>query len=317
MADVLFCAKYPFTKSARELVAAGGVKLADIRADAVERAKKRVVGALVKGEVPRFIDVDNVAELELEAYAVARIILSIINNRYFINRYAVAESKRASAYLRDDSADNVLRAAEEMGLRGWKDGTGYLMPVSDYLQAAPSSKDYKLINKPLREGIVRLNKREFTRVMEEGVKAGIERSLPFRIPEPPGQLRRAAEEVRAEAKGVEPKYEIKFQGGEFPACIASLITRLKSGENLNHTARWALAVFMLNAGYKVDDIAKLYAFAPDYDERVTTYQIEHAKRKGYKMPTCEWMRTQGMGCEPRCGLSTPLRHRGGGKGRVV
>jgi len=313
MADVLFCAKYPFTGSARELVAARRIRLDGIGADAVERARKRVVGALKEGEIPRFIDVDNVAELELESYAVARILLSLLNNRYYINRYAVAESKRASAYLRDDSAENVLRVAGEMGLRGTRQGADYLMPVVDYLQFSPGSKDYKLINKPLKAGVVKLGKREFTRVMEEAARRSIERSLPFRIPGAPGLLGRAADMIRREARGVEPKYEARFEGKELPPCIERLVGALKSGENLNHTARWALAVFMLNAGYPVEEIVGLYSFAPDFNERITRYQVEHAKRKGYKMPTCAWMRSQGIGCEPACGLSTPLRYRGKAK----
>ncbi|VVC02627.1 DNA primase large subunit PriL [Candidatus Burarchaeum australiense] len=311
MADVLFCAKYPFTRSARELMAEKKLTLASIGGDAVERAKKRVMGALKEGEIPKFIDMDDVAELELGAYAVSRILLSLVKNRYFINRYAVAESKRASAYLRDDSAENVLRVAGEIGIRGEKENEGYVMPVVDYLLYAPGAKDYKLINKPLRSGAVLLTKREFTRVLEEAVRLGIERALPFSVPEAPGLLTRAADEIRQEGKGLEPKYEAKFEGGDFPPCIASLVERLKMGENLNHTARWALAVFMLNAGVSVDAIVNLYSFAPDFDERITRYQVEHAKARGYKMPTCSWMRSQGIGCEPPCRLSTPLRYKGG------
>ncbi|RLG19133.1 hypothetical protein DRN67_03470 [Candidatus Micrarchaeota archaeon] len=310
MSEVLFCAKYPFTKSAKKLVASRQIKLDEIRNDSVDRGKKRVMVALKSGEIPRFIDMDNVAELELEAYAVARILLSLLNNRYFINRYAVAESKRASTYLRDDSAENVLRVAAEIGLEGMQKDGEYKMPIADYLSVSPSSKDYKLINKPLKAGVVKLSKREFTRVLEAAVKSSIERSLPFRIEDVPELLKRAAEEIRDEAKGLEPKYEARFRGGEFPQCIESLINRLKAGENLNHTARWALAVFMLNAGYRVGEIVKLYSYAPDYDERITRYQVEHAKNRGYKMPTCEWMRSQGIGCLPPCGLSTPLHHRG-------
>jgi DNA primase large subunit len=310
MSEALFCAKYPFTSSARQLVGAKKIELANIRADAVERAKARVMGALKKGELPRFIDVDNVAELELEAYAVARILLSLVNNRYFINRYAVAESKRGSGYLREDSEANILRAASEIGMGGEKKGNFYYVPVVDYLEFSPGSKDYKLINQELHGGKVRLAKQQYTRLVEEAVKSGIEKSLPLKIPDAqvPDMLKRAADAIRAEAKGLEPIYEIKFKSGEFPPCIQKLIDRLGAGENLNHTGRWALAVFMLNANYPVDDVVKIYSYAPDFDERITRYQIEHAKKKGYKMPTCDWMRTYGIGCEPRCNNPTPIAH---------
>jgi DNA primase large subunit len=308
MDDALFCAKYPFTSSARERVAAKKMELAKIPVESIERAKLRVMQALRRGELPRFIDVDNISELELEAYAVSRILLSIVGNRYFINRYAVAESKRASTYLREDSEANILRAAKEIGIGGEKKGADYLVPFVDYLLFSPGAKEYKLTNQPLRSGFIRLDKHKFTRLMEESVKQSIEKSLPFKIPNIPPALKLASDSIRADAKGLEPVYEIKFKSGEFPQCIQNLIDKLKHGENLNHTSRWALAVFMLNAGYSVEEIAKLYSYAPDYDPRITEYQIEHAKKKGYKMPTCEWMRTYGIGCEPRCGKPTPIAH---------
>ena len=271
-----------------------------------------MMSALKDGEIGRFIDVDNVAELELEAYAVARILLSLLKNRYFINRYAVAESKRASAYLREDEDASIMQVAEEMGIRGEKKGTDYVVPVVDYLLFAPGSKDYKLINQPLRSGVVELSKREFTRVLEEAVRLGIERSLPLPVSGASDALMHAAETIRREARGLEPTYEVKFEGGEFPQCVQGLVERLKTGENLNHTARWALAVFMLNANYSVDAVVNLYSYAPDFDERITRYQVEHAKARGYKMPTCSWMRSQGIGCSPPCGLPTPMRYKGKG-----
>jgi len=308
MDEALFCAKYPFTSSARERVAAKKMDISKISSEAIERAKTRVMQSLRRGEIPRFIDVDNISELELEAYAVSRILLSVVGNRYFINRYAVAESKRASTYLREDGEANILRAAGEIGIGGEKKGADYQVPVVDYLLFSPGAKEYKLTNQPLHSGSIRLDKHKFTRLVEEAVKQNIEKSLPFKIPNIPPALKLAAERIRTDAKGLEPVYEIKFKHGEFPQCIQKLVDRLKDGENLNHTSRWALAVFMLNAGYAVEEIAKLYTYAPDFDERITIYQIEHAKKKGYKMPTCEWMRTYGIGCEPRCNNPTPIAH---------
>jgi len=95
-----------------------------------------------------------------------------------------------------------------------------------------------------------------------------------------------------------------------PPCIEKLIQDLQHGENLPHFARFALAAFLVNAGWSVDQIVDLFRNAPDFDEKVTRYQVEHiaGKRGGgrrYVPPACERMRQEGL-CVANCGISNPI-----------
>jgi len=107
--------------------------------------------------------------------------------------------------------------------------------------------------------------------------------------------------------------------GDYPPCISAIIDALRRGENLSHSARFALAAFMcsylLMLGRSVeevvDEVAGLFRAAPDYDERVTRYQVEHicglrGGMKRYAPPSCQWMKTNNL-CTTNCGAKNPIQ----------
>ena len=74
---------------------------------------------------------------------------------------------------------------------------------------------------------------------------------------------------------------------------------LEKGENLPHSGRFMLAAFLLSKGQSVEQIAPLFKNAPDYNERVTLYQLNHlAGLSGsgtqYSCPSCEKLKTQNL-----------------------
>jgi len=87
--------------------------------------------------------------------------------------------------------------------------------------------------------------------------------------------------------------------GEYPPCIKHAIEILEKGENLPHSGRFMLATFLLSKGQSVEEIAPLFKNAPDYNERVTLYQLNHlAGTSGsgthYSCPSCEKLKTQNL-----------------------
>jgi len=87
--------------------------------------------------------------------------------------------------------------------------------------------------------------------------------------------------------------------GEHPPCIKHAIEELERGENLPHSGRFMLGSFLLSKGQSVEQIAPLFKNAPDYNERVTLYQLNHlAGTSGsgtkYTCPSCEKLKTQDL-----------------------
>jgi len=86
---------------------------------------------------------------------------------------------------------------------------------------------------------------------------------------------------------------------EYPPCIKHAIEALNNGENLSHSGRFMLATFLLGRGQTIDDIAPLFKNAPDYNEKVTRYQIkqvagESGNKTKYACPSCEKIKSNDL-----------------------
>jgi len=64
--------------------------------------------------------------------------------------------------------------------------------------------------------------------------------------------------------------------------IQELIRKAKEGFNLTHRQRLAILFELINNGYDDEEILEIFKNLPDFNERLTCYMIEHARKKGYK-----------------------------------
>jgi len=312
MADLSFCAHYPFSKQAKEHVSKRGMELTS---SLVEKAEARVRDALVLGKIKKVAELPSAQEEELAVYAGARMIVSAANNRYLINRYAVAEAKRAGEYLgADDGARRafVEEVASGFGIAFTQAGKDYILPLARYLSYTPRSFDYKLTNREVSGGMVRVSRHERVRILEEAVRKRMEGSLPIRAD--------FSDEVKAAALrmvALIPKLEvaaISVGQENYPPCIKKLIDDLALNINVPHTGRVALAIYLVSAGVAVEKVVDLFRHAPDFSEKTTRYQVEYIKAKKYSMPSCSTMDSYGV-CIADCRCGTPLRYRDAIHGR--
>jgi len=306
MADLLFCSRYPFTSQAKDYVTQSGLELTF---SLVEKAEQRVTNALVSGKVKRVAELPEAREEELAIYAGARMIVSSAANRYIINRYAVAEAKRAGEYLASDDASNaeyVALVAGEFGVKFEKKGKDFLVPLAAYLSFTPRSMDYKLTNREVEKGFVLVSRHERIRMLEEAVKKKIEESLPIRA--------KFSEDIAEAGKrmlSLIPKIEVATVsvGQEnYPPCVKKMLEDLALSINLPHTARVALAIYLVSVGVPTDRIVDYFRHAPDFSEKTTRYQVEHIRTRKYNMPSCSTMDSYGI-CIAECRCGTPLRYR--------
>ena len=310
--NLRFMARYPFSSKAKEYV---GETQLQIDYDVIQRAKRRLSSALSKGEIPKLeLELPESLEAELAAYAVARMMVSVIGSRFLISRYAVAESKRAMAYLKLKKGEEGLREQElgeissQFGIALGKHGDDYSMCVVDYLQFTPKAVEYKLINRKLKDGRVLLKRSEFIRVVSEAIKKAVEETLPIDKSKIPGEVKKAAEEMKRELPKEEASSRVNLNEEDYPPCVKALLESLRLSENLPHNARFALSVYLLNTGKKVEEVMKVFSTAPDFDEKITRYQVEYANKKGYTMPGCRAMEVYGL-CTANCRVKNPLNYR--------
>lgn len=298
MDELDFAVKYPFSKVAKKLL--DSIELTD---SIILKSIDRIKSALA-GKKQSSFSVHREEKLEdIASFAGSRMALGHLRNRYITNKFAVAESKKASHHLSSENQEGFDWLCSEFSIT-IKDGR--LIAIPAYLKNSPRSIDYKLINRNIINGFVEVNKREAVRLLEEGIRKRIE-NTPL-AKEIPKAMEDGLKELIKEIPKFEPQVSMSFKDGDNPPCIERLLDSLKKHSNLNHQSRWGLAVYLNNRGLSVEKITELYSNLPDFDEKITGYQVEHIKKKGYTMPSCATMLTYGLCCAD-CKIGNPLNWR--------
>jgi DNA primase large subunit len=293
MDELEFALKFPFTDEARKLISQ--MQLSE---RIIEMGAERVKKALRGESAGRMVINESEIKEEIASFAAARMICGSLRNQFITNRFAVNESKMVRNHL--DKADEATseKVSSRFGIHA-KDG---MLDIPTYLMYSPRDRFYRLINRKIISGMVALSKSERKRLVEEAVKKHIE-NIPIvsDIPEP---MKKAGNKVLDELPKTQTK--ITVREGDHPPCIMSLFENIKKHENLPHTARWYLATYLLAINMNEDQITAIFSGVPDFNEKTTRYQIAHARKKGYSVPSCSTVMSYGL-CTAVCRIGSPLR----------
>ncbi|MFX1510093.1 MAG: hypothetical protein ACFFBR_07310 [Promethearchaeota archaeon] len=302
-------AKYPWSVMARLLLKKLDISLAEVDKNPriVQRAKKRLTGA-IDGRLSRTkTGLNDDAYVELTSFFVAKALVDAIGSMYLRRRWATAEAKIAENSLIKETDTKLAQLAKQefswqITANGSKvAGRTYTHSVhfTNYLAAAAGfhEREWKLVNKRLTAGFVLLRKTETTRV----IRAAIEKLLISDVKKVPADfppnIQQIFEEieviVRKRADRLKQEIEGEIVPEAFPPCMQALLSDMKQGKPLSHIARFAITAFLLNVGMEVDSIVELFMQAPDFREDLARYQIEHiAGKRGstaYTPPSCAYM----------------------------
>lgn len=302
--DLDFAVKYPFSTEAKNYLE--GLNLTE---KIVQLALERIQHALESTSFKKIHIHESDKIEDLSSFAAARMILSFLRNSFITNRFAVSESKLAHSLI-DKNENEAKTLAMNFGINPSErivvngkviSTTGKIyLDAATFLKYAPKSSHYQLINRKIFSGFVELNPSEKNRLVEEAIRKHIEK-IPV-LKDPPEIIKSAAEKLLA---ALPKKEKIEFKEGDYPPCIARLLEGIQKHENLGHQARWYLANFLLSVGLTEDQITSIYTNLPDFNEKITRYQISHLVKKGYSTPSCSTVMTYGLCCAV-CKIGSPL-----------
>jgi len=311
-------AKYPFLADAGQYLKDKGFTLQQFGTDpdlklSVEKALDRVqVSAdgkiyksdLIDGEASK----DYVLEREVFSFLLAIVLLKLTGMNTLIKRFSLAEARRAEKYLEKDLANITDESKKELAIRIIDDlfsiqikklDDYFIIPISNYLTHSINfhEREWKLINRHVENGYVFLTPHETVRLIRKELGNYINSKIinaktPSMIP--------GFEDQVSKLINLSKKFVIhSVTTGEYPPCIKHAIDVLEKGENLPHSGRFMLATFLLSRNQSVEQIAPLFKNAPDYNEKVTLYQLNHlAGSSGsgtqYSCPSCEKLKTQNL-----------------------
>jgi len=317
-------ARYPFLRAARATVQEADIsppRLVTEGDPAVDRARERVERALMSGTVAsetpeRWSDRD-----ELLSYPIARILVSLVDVRAAVEKYADAEAETAFERLRTDLETDegglrsvstpradlstfldefdlgsaVRRVARDHGPDGFR------VAVSAYLRLADPDwgADWRLVNRDLRSGEVPIESEELHRLLREAVRRRVVEGLPFEVRGSSGGDALAAAldaDVTALRDRLAERERLPsvdtVEPAQFPPCVRAL---LDGEDDLPAHSAFAATAFLVSLGLDAETIAERWPRLDDGDlsYRATVLADEGAGGSQYPAPSCATMQTFG------------------------
>ena len=310
-------AKYPFLAEAGQYLKDKGFTLEQFATDpdlkiivdkAYERIESAAEGKIYNPKADNSSEKDTVLPLNVFSFLIAIVLLKLSGLNTLINRFSLAEARRAEKFLERDLVSNSNKTSEEFAIKIFRDifsvtikkaGDYFVIPISDYLQHAVNfhELEWKLVNRHVENGMVFLSTHESARLIRKELGGYI--SSRIRAANTPSMSKGFEDKVNKLSELAKKFVVNTIVSTEYPPCIKHAIEVLNNGENLPHFGRFMLATFLLGRGQTIDEITPLFKNAPDWNEKVTRYQIkqisgETGSNTKYSCPSCDKIESHDM-----------------------
>ena len=294
--------KYSFLDVVGDYVKEMGIddisKLDDPKYDeSFERAVERIRNSVDnKVYIPKL----EMPNTEIISFLISTILLRLSNNTRLIKRFALYESKGIEISLRNDILQNkeiafkIISSFYSDTMK--KEGKYYSISIPNYLKHSTelNADEWKLVNQRVDSGYVLLERSNLVRLLRTEISEYLVNKIKQMKVKPTKKLM----EYTSRIEGMLEPAEFKMSK-EYPPCIKHAITVMNRGDNLSHSGRLLLATYMFAREMEVEDIVEFYKNAPDFNVKVTTYQLEQLSGEvgsgtKYRCPSCSTLDTQGL-----------------------
>jgi len=305
LGDLQFAQRYPFSGTARKIVNETGLNLQDVSEAVAERAQKIILAAAKQQKYdPQIGNYEELLQDDVLAFPVAKILLSIIAKPELYSKFANMFAKYSFISLQEETDETLCDIAKDLGIIIKFSGNPEEFTEIGMLQylSADFREDFmKLANQRLEKGKIILSKNEFVRFLSQAIYRKIFSSLPTDTKQIPNSFKTIANSLSKQAfsesfQAFNAKLSGNIKADAFPPCISELYAKMLSGVNLNHTERFTLATFLVSVGMGTEQIIAIFRNAPNFNEKISRYQIERIARNGkqnanYSPASCAKMKS--------------------------
>lgn len=321
-------AKYPFIPEAARYVKNLDIKIDELASPEynriLDRAEERIEEAIMNATVERSLREHSI---EIPSFPIAIMMVAAIEESFIKKRYALAEAKGAHSQLEEEETEKLLEIAKNFKWKikstektnKYEKTYDFTLHFTDFLKNSTNfhETEWKLVNKPISNGIVYIKKKDATRLLQEEIRKHIEEKLNVKVGSLPQNIMNRIERLKqllAEKKGKVRLEEFpkRVVIAAFPPCIKELYDTTASGHHISHIGRFALTSFLVNIGMTPENVIDLFRSLSDFNERMTRYQVEHiagerGTRTKYVPPRCDTLRTHGI-CHSTEEICKRMRH---------
>jgi DNA primase large subunit len=313
VADRALFAEYPYLPGADALLGEETVSVRSLLEDPAYEAARSLGRAriLAAADDPRGTrDLEELAGADADvrflSFLFARMVLAAAPIAAPLRRWAVAEAKRGYGRLRAVGVEELTEVARRLGYEIEPADGGVTFPLVDYVRLAVPIREveFRLAAQSVRDGRVQVAAARAARLLQEAVRLRLAVPVPL-AEDVVASVRDRERELLDEVARRTPLPVGRVGGPSgavqpalFPPCIRKMMRMLQQGENLSHSGRFALAAFLHRTGADFETIVDAYRGAPDFDESITRYQVEHITHRdegmGYEPPECDTLRSHGL-----------------------
>lgn len=320
-------AKYTFLQEAGDYVRANEISLTDLASpvfkDVVKRAEDRVLEAIKSTKVSDKRSINR--DVEIMSFPVALMLVRSTNLNHLMNRYSLAEARRAESLLEHEDNEKIIEDIFQRLLgvklvRSSLSNFPFKISVTDYTKRAVKfhKSEWKLVNRIVQDGEVYVSQTDLIRLIREEISELIlQRLQATKVP----KLSKDMDNIVKRLIELTPPPRSSFSTlniapENYPPCVKASLQMLEKGENVPHYGRFLMATYLLAVGKTVEQIMDLFPKSPDFKKSVTQYQVEHIAgikggRTKYTVPSCKTLQTHSF-CfkDPvRCyEISSPLQY---------
>lgn len=308
-------ARYPFLNEASEYIRLINLNYEEFDRPEmnyiIERSAQRLEKEITQGRPNETLER---YEIEVLTFLVSLMMVKCIGTDIISKKHSLFEALRAEKFLTEDLKRERNEERRQLLISkifvdlfnirveiNNEDYRSFRVKVNDYLSRASKfhEQEWKLINRSVHNGFVYLRADETVRLIRNELSSLIYNRLQSM------DISAMPKSVKLKLIAMAPKFAQNYSSpyiqttSRYPPCIKHAINEMSKGENLPHSARLLLATYMLSIGKNINDIVEMFHSAPDFNEGVTRYQIEHlAGKKGsgtkYFVPSCEKLANEGL-----------------------
>ena len=303
MIDEKLLAKYPFLKKGALLF--GNLLVEDILSEQKFSEARRIAIS----QIEKALGVDtrifsNDYEARYLAYHISRMVLSYLHDPILINRYATLFRDLIEKNILKEEPEIIMEIMDAFSIDSRIEGKNLKISVMDYISMIKRlGEKYSLVYQKVNGGYVSFNfdteRDMIAKVIREAYVNYFRKDIENL--KPPAEIFEFLRDDIEKIKALRDEKISSYSPGEFgelipqafPPCIKSIIASIERGENISHNARFSLVTFLNQIGMDKKGIHSIFQRVPDFDEKMTDYQISHITgEKGktvYSTPKCSTM----------------------------
>ena len=315
-----FIIKYPFSTKAKQFIESKHIDVFHIDDEIIKKTITLFIKTInqntneLENQWAQYIKLDDerIALLFAQIYPVSKILINIIDFAPLNSQLAKYYQKQLNYYLRNCEDDEELKEIitdiiPEIDINEEKQE--YTINLVDYLKYE-LGEDYKLQYTNLENGKIYFqSKKEIINLASAILKKKILTPITIDTKQIPKIFIEASNYIKSKIIK-ENTFDIKIinkqEIDKFPPCFLKLYNDLISGKKLNHLENYTLGIFLVRMKYSYEEIINLYRNLPNFDEKISSYQIKKLIEKNYNIPNCDTLKSNGI-CVQECGVKHPLQ----------